>query len=39
MYQVKSQFRGHIKPEPTQERMETIKEVCIELFNELFQEV
>jgi|TARA_R100001463_G_scaffold545_1_gene2359 hypothetical protein len=39
MYQVKSQFRGHIKPEPTQEKMETIKEACIELFNELFQEV
>ena len=39
MYQVKEEFRGHIKPEPTQEKMETIKDVCIQLFNELFEEV
>ena len=39
MYQVKEEFRGHIKPEPTQEKMETIIEVCIELFNEIFEEV
>lgn len=39
MYQVKEKYRGNIKPEPTQEKMETIKEVCIELFNELFEEI
>ena len=39
MYQVKEEFRGHIKPEPTQEKMELIQKNCIELFNELFEEV
>jgi len=39
MFQVKPEFRGNITPEPTQERMELIKEISIELFNEFFQEV
>jgi hypothetical protein len=39
MFQVKPEFRGNITPEPTQERMELIKEISLELFNEFFQEV
>jgi len=39
MFQVKPEFRGNITPEPTQERMELIKEISIELFNEFFEEV
>tara|TARA_Y100001963_G_C6529544_1_gene330438 strand:- start:361 stop:480 length:120 start_codon:yes stop_codon:yes gene_type:complete len=39
MYQVKEKFRGHIKPEPTQEKMEFVQQVCIELFNEYFEEL
>mgnify|MGYP003138137962 FL=1 len=39
MFQVKAEFRGNITPEPTQERMELIKGLSIELFNELFEEI